>query len=104
MIEEINPVVGMGVSERVGSDSYAYTIVEIISPKRIVVQGDTVTRIDDNGPFTESQDYHYEPNPNGYKVLITKRKNGYWYRKGYSMKSASPFGIGYRRSYRDPCF
>jgi len=44
MKEEVIPEVGMGATEHVGSDRYRvcrpYTIVEVITPRKIVVQRD----------------------------------------------------------------
>lgn len=95
--------VGMGVTEYVGSDRYPYTVVEILSPKRIVVQRDNFRRTDNRG-FSEQQDYVYEPDPNGSRYTITLRKNGLWYKVGEQMYRGGGFWVGERRAYQDPSF
>lgn len=54
--------VGDGVTQCVGSDCYPFTVVEVLSPNRIVIQGDNFYRTDNNGQ-SEMQDYTYSPNP-----------------------------------------
>lgn len=57
-------VVGMGITESVGSDRYAGTITRTSpSQKTLFFTHDHATRADDNGAYTESQEYEYESVP-----------------------------------------
>jgi hypothetical protein len=94
--------IGDGATQSVGSDRYPYTVVKILSPRRMVVQQDNAVRTDKNG-LSESQTYEYSPNPNATEVVITLRSNGRWYQLGQSTKSGA-FYIGRRSMYQDPSF
>jgi len=96
------PEIGMGVTECCWSDRHAYTIVDIISPREIVVQRDIAIRADNRG-MTDSQDWIYERDPEGSKYTITLRKNGRWVKKGLDMKS-NGWLIGSREEYFDFTF
>jgi hypothetical protein len=93
--------VGTGVTFHCGSDCYPYTVVEVKSPRKIIVQGDNWKRTDKNG-ISEDQTYEYTPNPNGERRVITLRKNGRWCEVG-SNASSCPYTVGHRRMYHDPC-
>lgn len=95
--------VGTGATAHVGSDRYPYTVVEVISDKKLVVQRDEFRRTDSNG-FSESQTYEYTANPDAEKVVITLRGNGRWVRQGESAKGGTGFSIGHRSAYQDPSF
>jgi hypothetical protein len=94
----IEPQVGMGATELMHSDREPYTIVEIKSPRRIIVQADDSKRIDSNG-MSESQQYEYTPNPNGSKVELIKTKYGW-----KQFKGSTRFMIGERNKYYDYSF
>lgn len=101
------PAVGMGVTELCWTDRHAYTIVEVVNAKTIIVQRDKVTRTDSNG-MSECQDYSYEQDPEGGKTTITLRitkryPQGRWVRKGDSVKG-NAWHIGSRREYHDYSF
>lgn len=96
------PLVGMGATELGWTDRHAYTVVEVQTPKRIVVQADNTKRTDKNG-MSEMQVYEYTPNPNAAKEVLTLRKNGRWIRQGESSKSTS-FALGFRKAYHDFSF
>ena len=103
-IKNVVPVVGMGASKRVGSDSHAGTIVAIKTNKRKEVVGftfqkDTATRTDNNGQ-SDSQTYDYAPNPEGEKEEVTLRKNGRWVRVG-DTQSGTGYVVGHRREFYD---
>ena len=101
IILEIIPVVGMGATESVGSDSYPYTIIEVSpSEKTIVVQQD-IAKPDVGHEYFGAQKYVYTPNVDANKRTYTLRKNGRWYQKGESM-GYMPLCIGHRRYYSDP--
>lgn len=96
------PEVGMGATRLGWTDRHPYTVIEVKSPKRIVVQADDAKRIDKNG-MSESQDYEFNPNPEGETVEISLRKNGRWIEVGQSSKGTS-FLIGHREKYYDYSF
>lgn len=94
------PTVGMGATIHVGSDSYPATVIQVTrNGKRVVIQEDTATRIDSNG-MSESQDYKYEPNPQGEIHIVTLRKDGRYRETG----GKTPVSIGFRRKYYDFSF
>lgn len=94
--------VGDGATKSVGSDRYPFTVVEVVSPKKIKVQGDSFRRTDSNG-LSESQTYEYTPNPDARIVVLTLRKNGRWIEQGESL-NGSRYYIGARNAYQDPSF
>jgi hypothetical protein len=96
------PVVGMGATRCGHSDRHAYSIVEIKSPRCIIVQRDKATRTDKNGQ-SESQSYTYEADPEGEKVTLTLRIDGRWREKGEGKGSAG-WLIGERMEYYDYSF
>jgi len=93
----------MGATQQIGSDRYAYTIIEVLTPKKIRVQADHQRCTSGNEYNSESQTWACERNPNGTVLTVTKRKNGRWVRQGDS-KNGAGFGIGHRSPYRDPSF
>jgi hypothetical protein len=92
---EIKPEVGMGATELMHSDREPYTIVEIKSANRILVQRDDYKRIDNNG-MSESQQYEYTPNQKASKVELIKTKYGW-----KQFKGSTRYAIGYRNRYYD---
>jgi hypothetical protein len=94
----LQPTVGIGVTEIMFSDRHPYTVIEVISPKRIRVQADTATRVDDNG-YSESQEYNYTPNPKGEIITLFLNKWGKWKQAGQAQSST--FLIGKREEYYD---
>ena len=99
----IELVVGLGATELGYTDRYPFTVVEILTPRMVVVQADKFSRTDDNG-MSECQDYEYMANPEGEKVTITRRKNGKWVQKGSGSKDGRAFSVGRRRKYHDYSF
>jgi hypothetical protein len=97
------PEVGMGATILMYSDRHAATIIEIVSPKEIIIQQDISTRMDKNGQ-SESQEYSYLPDPNAKKETFTLRKTGQWIRCGDSLRSGTVLQIGERDEYYDPSF
>lgn len=71
------PEIGMGCTVCIYSDRHAATVIEIRTPRMIVVQRDKATRADDNG-MSDCQSYTYERDPDGTKQTFTLRKNGTW--------------------------
>jgi len=94
------PTVGMGATIHVGSDSYPATVIQVTrNGKRVVIQEDIAIRIDNNG-MSESQEYTYEPNPQGTIHIVTLRKDGRYRESG----TTTPVSIGFRRKYYDFSF
>lgn len=98
------PKVGWGATVLSWTDRHAGTIIEV-TEKYFVVQLDTATRQDNNG-MSESQTYHYAPNPNGMRHTFKKVTRGK--RKGEWRESGSTAGravsIGHRNQYHDYSF
>jgi hypothetical protein len=103
MTTTVKPKIGMGATMGIGSDCYPYTIVEILSDKRIAVTADISTPTGKHDYF-RNQDYDYTSNPDGVKEIYTLRKNGRWVREGETMHSGRCLHIGSRRRYDDPHF
>lgn len=95
----IEPVVGMGATVGVGSDSDPYTIIEIKTPSHIVIQEDE-WRITSGNEGDGSATYEYAPNPSAPREDVTLRRDGYWKLAGGS----TIVHVGGRRRYRDPSF
>lgn len=93
------PQVGDGCTLTLYTDRDAATVVEVISPKKVVVQVDKAQRTDKNG-MSEDQSYEYAQDPNGAKHIYTLRKSGKW------KSSTGPDGIafGFRNKYHDFSF
>jgi hypothetical protein len=106
------PEVGMGATILCWTDRNAATIVDVWTFRKLVavtVQEDTATRADKNG-ISESQDWKYEPNPNGAKSHFARTESGAWreimvngngrfvFADGHGLR------IGERESYRDFSF
>jgi hypothetical protein len=103
MANKEGPVVGMGATECVGSDSNPYTVIAVnASGKTITLQADKYTRTDSNG-LSECQEYTYERDPQGNIEVATLRKNGRYVAKGSSQRGLY-YHLGSRRRYRDPSF
>lgn len=97
------PEVGMGATYCIGSDSYSYTVIEVsASKRRIKIQSDRSTRVDNNGQ-SESQQYIHERDPNGRIEEYSLRQDGSWRRKGDDHRTGYVL-LGSRRSYGDPSF
>lgn len=99
----IDPVVGMGATLHIGSDCYAYTVINIISDFKIEIQEDQVNKAK-NYNYYFNQVYDYSPNPLGVKLIFTKRKDGAWRQQGISKTRGSVLVLGRREFYQDPSF
>ncbi|MFI5260778.1 MAG: hypothetical protein ACHQU0_03220 [Candidatus Paceibacteria bacterium] len=93
------PEIGMGATILMYSDRVAVTVVEILSPKRILIQEDYANRTDKNG-MSESQEYEYRPNPNAAEREFSLRKDGRW----KEAKGATVLMLGERDHYYDYSF
>jgi hypothetical protein len=102
--------VGMGVTFLSWTDRSPGTIVEVNMKKRyIVATDDTYKRTDDNG-MSESQDYEYTTNPDGYKRYFRKDKNGQWRGMRFNENGRLVYSgvgglrVGERKKYHDFSF
>ena len=93
--------IGDGVTVSCGTDSSPYTVIDVSkNGKKIKIQADNAVRIDNNG-MSESQEYEYTPNLNGYIEEVSFRpKDGSFRIVGTS----SSVRFGFRRKYYDYCF
>ena len=98
-ISNPTPVKGMGVTYNCGSDRYAYTVIEVLNEKTLVIQEDKIIRDMD----TDGQPKAVR-NEMGQIKTITKRKNGCWYEQGSKMGRGLTFMVGRRRFDMDPGF
>lgn len=103
------PEVGMGVTMLGWTDRHAGTIVEVNNKKRyIAVTEDHAKRIDNNG-ISESQEYEYTPDFNGYRIYYRKDRKGEWRMCFYNENKRLVFGrggliVGHREKYHDYSF
>lgn len=101
---ESNPKleVGMGATMNLWSDRRAMTIVEIVSPKKIVVAHNK-TRCRDY--FAGNYDILGEIDEGMGKSVFTLRRNGTWVEEGQKKEFGSvTLTVGFRRHYIDPSF
>lgn len=98
-MEQVEVKVGMGATEVLWTDSHAYTVQKVISPKRVIVTRDKVRRIDSNG-FSDFQEYEYTPVPlnetNGVEIRL--------YKNGWKRPNGSRFIVGRKVEYFDYSF
>jgi hypothetical protein len=94
---EVVPEIGMGATEILWTDRYAWTIVAIPSPKTIIVQRDKAHNTGGHG----SNAWTYERDENGIKCAVTLRKNGQWIVKGESLKNGIRFILNWRNAHYD---
>ena len=99
----ITPEVGMGATAGFGSDCYPYTVIEIVSPKKIVVQADDAV-MNTKGEYYGNQVWDITSNPHGGKNTYTLRKNGRWVMVGCELNSTVNLSLGHRHRYEDPHF
>lgn len=96
----IEPSVGMGVTIQFWSDSYAGTIIQVLSNgKKLIIQEDNAIRTDSNG-MSESQTYSYSPKPDGQIFHASKRKDG----KYKLVTKENVVVLGVRKRYHDYSF
>jgi hypothetical protein len=96
------PEVGMGATVLHWSDRSPATVIEVRSPKCIVIQEDHAKRTDKNGQ-SESQTYEYSRNPEGRTWVVKQGKDGTWRGEG-GKKNGNVVMLGDRVKYHDPTF
>jgi hypothetical protein len=97
-----SPQIGMGVTECLYSDRQAYTIINILSKTRIMIQKDIATRSDKKG-MSELQEYTYARNEHGSTKTLSLRKDGRWRAQGEGNSSAV-YVLGLRDQFHDYSF
>lgn len=95
--------IGQGCTYHIGSDRYPYTLVEILTSNRVVLQRDNYTRTDKNG-ISENQTYSFEPDPLAIRIVVSRRKDGRWRRQGEKSGGSGFFTLKGRNAYSDPSF
>lgn len=101
--EQPTPEVGMGATTGYGSDRYPYTVVEILSKRKIKLQADSFKRIDNNG-MSEVQEYNFYRDVDGHTDVATLRKDGTWVSEHDPLKHGRRFWLGQRSAHFDPHF
>lgn len=93
------PQVGMGATKLLYSDSHAYTIVEVINEKVVIVKRDDVKAL--HKGMSDSQEWEYTFNPKAQPITLKKHKKGYWYQVG---DTTTKFLLGVRQEFYDYTF
>jgi hypothetical protein len=101
--QQPTPEIGMGATTGYGSDRYPYTVVAILSKRKIRLQADRYRRTDTNG-VSEVQHYDITPDPDGVTVEATLRKDGSWVRDGDPLGHGQRFCLGHLDAHFDPHF
>jgi hypothetical protein len=101
------PEVGMGATQIRYTDRRAYTVIEIVSAKEVVVQRDKAIRTDVLG-WVDYKTFQIEQDPKGHtRTLVLKKSkkhpNGKWVVKGDPI-NGERYIIGMREEYFDPNF
>lgn len=104
----VNFPIGTGGYTHCWTDKYPVTLVEVLSPSRVVVQDANATIISGSAQ-DGSAEYKYEPNPKGSKEVYSLRigKNGLvdvWVKVGESRKGGMRLVLGQYEKYEDPHF
>lgn len=104
------PNVGMPATMFVGSDRYAMIVLEVKSPKRVIItymhDVDYEAYIKDPEHFDGEEAIKKYKNFGSYYqgVEYTLRKNGRWLPKGEGLWETCSVRFGSADNYRDPCF
>lgn len=103
------PEVGMGATLLAWTDRYPATIVAV-EGNIITVREDNSRRVDHNG-MSETQDYEFTPNPDGYESNYRREKDGTWSlvvknetTGRWNKRSGNGLRIGSRDKYHDFSF
>jgi hypothetical protein len=94
------------------TDREPATIVEVVSPKKIIIRKDKATLKPEftpeisSGGFAghcvnnDAQEYDYEQDLNGATLTYTLRSNGKWIQEGQTLND-KPLSIGFRKKFHD---
>jgi hypothetical protein len=99
----VNLELGMGATASYYSDCDAYTVIEILSPKKIRVQNDKAIPTA-NHDYYGRQEYTFERDEKGEILTLSLRKNDLWIPIGLEKNRTPRFILGLRRKYIDPTF
>lgn len=101
MYSRLMPEVGMGATEILWSDRRAKTVVEVLTPNKVVVRENETRCIDYYKGEYEVLDELNNMSPD----VFTRRKSGRWCMQGQPDKYGSVYlVIGHRDHYIDPNF
>jgi hypothetical protein len=101
MYKHLMPEVGMGATEILWSDRRAKTVVEVLTPNKIVVRENCTECID----YYKSDYKILDELSNMPSEIFTRRKSGRWVEMGQPDKYGSVFLVlGHRAHYIDPSF
>lgn len=101
MYSRLMPEVGMGATEILWSDRRAKTVVEVLTPNKVVVRENETRCIDYYNGEYEVLDELNNMSPD----VFTRRKSGRWVMLGQPDKYGSVYLVlGYRNHYIDPNF
>lgn len=101
MYNHLMPEVGMGATEILWSDRRAKTVVEVLTPNKIVVRENEVVCKD----YYKSDYKILDELSNMPSEIFTRRKSGRWVEMGQPDKYGSVFLVlGHRAHYIDPSF
>jgi hypothetical protein len=98
------------LEEAPSPDRHPYTIVEVVSPTKIVVVADGVHFDPNDATPHPDRKRIFVPDPNGSnpahagRRVVTKRKTGEWIAVGGSLRNGTRYGLGERSYYYDPGF
>jgi hypothetical protein len=100
---KVVPVVGVGVTRSIGSDSYAGTIVKVSPSGHQFTMRDDIAQVVKGTEQDGSAEYIYLRNSAGCgaETVFSRRRDGSYIQAGSSYGRAN---IGIRRTYRDPSF
>lgn len=101
MYKNLMPEVGMGATEVLFSDRRAKTIVDVVTPNKVIVRENEVKCIDYfKGNYEILEELSCMP-----QKIFTRRKSGRWVEFGQPDKYSSVFLVlGHRAHYIDPSF
>jgi len=96
---------GMGGFHGFNGDRYPFTVIEVISDNKIIIQEDDYKVTEKDSAFKEGPlQCNFYRNPQGHITVLTRRKNGRWVPKGMPMKTGWAWVIGERAYSRNPHF
>ena len=100
MKELVKPVVGMGCTECLWTDSHAATIVKVSPSGKTIWYRRDIAKVVKGSCQDGSAEYEYVYDENGYDHKATLRKNGQYRESGTDYYIA----LDCRREYYDPHF
>ena len=103
MTEQIK--IGDGGCYGFNGDRYPFTVVEVISDKKVRIQDDDYKVIQKDTQYIEGPlECEFSRNTQYPTRVVTKRKNGRWVEQGQKMRTGWSYGFGQRMYSRNPHF